>query len=218
MSDAAVERFPDASEAWLTRVRELQAIAQEGLTYARNPFDAGRYARLKAVTADIASALEAGGEPGPLRLAVEGAEGYLTPKLDVRGAVFDEDGRVLLVRETSDGRWTLPGGWADVGEGLAAGAVREVREESGYAVEYERLFGVYDRERWGHPPMPWFTLKAVVGCRLLGGTPATSAETDGVDWFSRDGVPELSPGRTSPRLLQRTFEHHDDLSLPPDVD
>ena len=64
MSDAAVERFPDASEAWLARVRELQAIAQEGLTYARNPFDAGRYARLKAVTADIASALEAGGEPG----------------------------------------------------------------------------------------------------------------------------------------------------------
>jgi ADP-ribose pyrophosphatase YjhB (NUDIX family) len=216
VSDPAPEG-PGTTDPWLARVRTLQAIAQEGLTYARNPFDASRYARLKAVTADIADALDEG-SPGPLRLAVEGAEGYLTPKLDVRAAVFDGDGRVLLVRETSDGRWTMPGGWADVGEGLAEGAVREVREESGYVVEYERLFGIYDRERWGHPPMPWYTLKAVVGCRLAGGSARTSIETDAVAWFARDDVPELSPGRTSPRLLQRVFEHRDDPSLPPDVD
>lgn len=207
-----------STTAWLARVRALQAIAQEGLTYARDPFDVARYGRLKDVTADIAAALDADGAPGPLRLAVEQAQGYLTPKLDVRAAMFDEAGRVLLVRETHDGRWTLPGGWADVGEGIAAGAVREVREESGYLVEYERLFGVYDRERWGHPPMPSFTLKAVVGCRVVGGEATTSTETDGVDWFARDAVPELSRGRTSERLLARAFEHHDDPDLPPDVD
>ena len=207
-----------SSAAWLARVRALQAIAQEGLTYARNPFDTARYARLREVTADIAGALDAEGTPGPLRLAVEQADGYLTPKLDVRAAVFDEADRVLLVRETHDGRWTLPGGWAEVGEGIAAGAVREAREESGYEVEYERLFGVYDRERWGHPPMPSYTLKAVVGCRVIGGSATTSAETDGVDWFARDAVPELSRGRTSQLLLARTFEHHDDPTLPPDVD
>jgi ADP-ribose pyrophosphatase YjhB (NUDIX family) len=207
-----------SSAAWLARVRALQAIAQEGLTYARNPFDAARYARLKEVTADIAGALDAEGAPGPLRLAVEQADGYLTPKLDVRAAVFDDADRVLLVRETIDGRWTLPGGWADVGEGIAAGAVREVREESGYLVEYERLFGVYDRERWGHPPMPSFTLKAVVACRAVGGSATTSAETDRVEWFARDAVPELSRGRTSERLLARAFEHHDDPALPPDID
>ena len=104
------------------------------------------------LTAEIAGALS-DGEPAPLRLAVEQAEGYLTPKLDVRAAVFDERRRVLLVQEHSDGRWSLPGGWADVGEGPAEGAVREVREETGYVVEYERLLGVYDRERWGHPPV-----------------------------------------------------------------
>jgi ADP-ribose pyrophosphatase YjhB (NUDIX family) len=213
------EPAEDASTtAWLARVRALQAIAQEGLTYARDPFDVARYGRLKDVTADIAAALDADGAPGPLRLAVEQAQGYLTPKVDVRAAVFDETGRVLLVRETHDGRWTLPGGWADVGEGIAAGALREVREESGYLVEYERLFGVYDRERWGHPPMPSFTLKAVVGCRVVGGEATTSTETDGVDWFARDAVPELSRGRTSERLLARAFEHHDDPDLPPDVD
>src|SRR3954447_14925047 len=207
-----------SSTAWLARVRALQAIAQEGLTYARNPFDTARYARLKEVTADIAGALDAEGTPGQLRLAVEQADGYLTPKLDVRAAVFDDDGRVLLVRELRDRRWSLPGGWADVGEGIAAGAVREVREESGYVVEYERLFGVYDRERWGHPPMSFYTLKAVVGCRVVGGEATTSSETDGVEWFDRVAVPELSVGRTSARLLERAFEHHDDASLPPDID
>ncbi|HYY11354.1 MAG TPA: NUDIX hydrolase N-terminal domain-containing protein, partial [Kineosporiaceae bacterium] len=86
---------PDA--AWLRRVRALQAVAQEGLTYAQNPFDAARYARLKELTAEIAQALGEG-DPAPLRLAVEQSEGYLTPKLDVRAAVFDDEGRVLLVR------------------------------------------------------------------------------------------------------------------------
>ena len=207
----------DPAAAWLRRVRALQAIAQEGLAYTRDPFDAVRFTRLKELTAEIAGALS-DGEPAPLRLAVEQAEGYLTPKLDVRAAVFDDQGRVLLVQEHSDGRWSLPGGWADVGEGLAAGAVREVREESGYVVEYERLLGVYDRERWGHPPASSYVLKAVVGCRLLGGERATSMETDAVEWFARDEVPELSTGRTSQRLIERVFEHHDDPGLPPDVD
>lgn len=210
MSDAA-------GDAWLARVRALSAIAQEGLTYTRDPFDVIRYTRLKELTAELAQALDADPAPGRLRLSVESADGYLTPKLDVRAAVFDDQGRVLLVRERRDQRWTLPGGWADIGEGLAEGAVREVREESGYEVTYERLLGVYDREKWGLERGPWFTLKVVVGCRLVGGSAATSLETDGVDWFARDAVPELSPGRTPERLLARVFEHHDDPTLPPDV-
>jgi ADP-ribose pyrophosphatase YjhB (NUDIX family) len=210
-----VTEGPDA--AWLRRVRDLQAIAQEGLTYAQNPFDAARYTRLKRLTAEIAQALSQD-DPAPLRLAVEQADGYLTPKLDVRAAVFDDAGRVLLVRERSDGRYSLPGGWADVGEGVAAGAVREVREESGYEVVFDRLLGLYDRERWGHPPMSWYTLKAVSACRLVGGDARASDETDDVGWFARDALPELSAGRTSLPLLRRAFEHHDDPTLPPDVD
>ena len=208
-----------SSTAWLARVRALQAIAQEGLTYARNPFDAARYARLKEVTADIAGALDAEGTPGPL--APRRRAGRRLPDAEARragGGVRRRGPGAARAGDHSTAAGPCPGGWADVGEGIAAGAVREVREESGYLVEYERLFGVYDRERWGHPPMPSFTLKAVVGCRVVGGSATTSAETDGVEWFARDAVPELSRGRTSQRLLARAFEHHDDPTLPPDID
>jgi ADP-ribose pyrophosphatase YjhB (NUDIX family) len=194
----------------------VHAIARAGLTYATSPFDLDRYARLDAIAADLTAAL-AESEPERVRFAVQAEVGYLTPKLDVRAAVHDHDGRVLLVREVADGGWTLPGGWADVGETLARGAVREVHEESGYLVSAQRLLGVYDREEWGHPPMPAYTLKAVLGCRLDGGTATVSSETDAVGWFGRDEVPPLSLSRTSPRLLQRVFEHHDDPTLPPDL-
>ena len=202
---------------WLGWVRELHSIAQAGLTYAVSPYDTQRYARLRELAADMTAEL-ADAPPPRLRLLLGSEQGYLTPKLDVRAAVFDADGQVLLVRERIDGGWTLPGGWADVGESLAEGAVREVREESGYVVEVDRLLGLYDRERWGHPPLPLFTLKAVLACRLLGGEAAVSIETDGVGWFDRAMVPPLSEGRCSPRLLARVFEHHDDPGLPPDLD
>lgn len=201
---------------WLAWLRELHGIAQAGLAYADSPFDLERYERLRELAADMTAALS-GAEPEQVRLLFGGETGYLTPKLDVRAAVFDPAGQVLLVREVSDGGWTLPGGWADVGESVAEGAVREVREESGYVVAATRLLGIYERERWGHPPLPFFTLKVVVGARLLGGEATTSSETDAVGWFARGDVPPLSPGRCSPQLLARVFAHHDDPGLPPDL-
>lgn len=202
---------------WVARVREIQSIAQAGATYAGSPYDLERYARLRELAADMAAAL-ALSEPDKVRMTVLEEQGYLTPKLDVRAAVHDPQGQLLLVRETQDGGWTLPGGWADVNESLTEGAVREVEEESGFVVESERLLGFYERERWGHPPIPSFTLKAVVACRLVGGESRVSHETDGVGWFSRDDIPELSQTRSSTRLIARVFEHHDDPSLPPDLD
>jgi ADP-ribose pyrophosphatase YjhB (NUDIX family) len=203
-------------ETWLAWSRELHSIAQAGLTYAHDPYDVQRYRRLREITADLTAAL-ADGPPEPVRLEIVGEVGYLTPKLDVRAAVVDDAGRMLLVREAADGRWAMPGGWADVNEGLVAGAVREVREESGYLVEGVRLLGLYDKRFWGAPPAPVHTLTAVVACRLVGGEPATSVETLAVGWYGRDQLPELSQGRTPPALIARVFAHHDDPALPQDL-
>jgi len=203
-------------EAWLDRARELHSLAQAGLTYSENPFDLARYERLREISADLTAAVFAG-PPEPVRDAVLAERGYLTPKLDVRAAVVDDVGRVLLVQEAADGHWSMPGGWADVGEGLVAGAVREVREESGYLVEATRLLGIYDKRFWGSPPAPSFILTAVVACRPVGGAPATSIETTAVGWFGRDELPELSTQRNAAPLLARVFAHHDDPTLLQDL-
>jgi ADP-ribose pyrophosphatase YjhB (NUDIX family) len=212
----SVGRVSTDVETWLSWSRELHSIAQAGLTYAQNAFDQQRYQRLREITADLTAAL-VDGPPEPVRMTLMTETGYLTPKLDVRAAVIDDDGQMLLVREVADGRWALPGGWADVNEGLVAGAVREVREESGYLVEAIRLLGIYDKRFWGAPPALAHTLTTVVACRLTGGEPTVSYETTEVGWFPRDGLPELSAGRTPPPLLARVFAHHDDPALPQDL-
>ena len=105
--------------------------------------------------------------------------GHATPKVDVRGAVF-RDERLLLVRETTDGRWSLPGGWADVGESPAEAVVREIREESGFETQVCKLVALYDRNKHGHPPMLFHAYKAFFLCDLVGGRAATSHETSAV--------------------------------------
>lgn len=208
-----------------TRLRELTAIiAQEvldGLPAAGPPTAAVLSDPAATAGAPVEPAgphpLPAAGSRAAVAVAVLQERGYLTPKLDVRAAVHDEAGRLLLVREVSDGRWALPGGWADVGETLAESVVREVREETGFAVEVERLVGIYDRERWGHPPMLHYTLKSVLRCSVIGGEATASPETDAVAWFARDALPPLSVQRNSPELVARVFAHHDDPGLWPDL-
>jgi ADP-ribose pyrophosphatase YjhB (NUDIX family) len=147
-------------------------------------------------------------------------QAYPTPKVDVRGVVF-RDGRILLVREVADGRWTLPGGWADVGESAAEAVVREVQEESGYATRADRLIGVYnlDRLRDGRPLRP-NVYKLFIRCELERerASPIVGAETNEAAFFAEDDLPELSVPRVSRDQLERVFAHERDPRLPPDVD
>lgn len=132
---------------WLVWAREIQAIAQNGLTFTRDPYDRERYEALRDLSARI---FEAQTDEVGARIArlFAGETGYATPKIDVLAAVFDENDRILMVREAADaGRWTLPGGRADVNVTAAENAIKEVREESGYLVVVTKLTAVWDRER-----------------------------------------------------------------------
>jgi ADP-ribose pyrophosphatase YjhB (NUDIX family) len=150
---------------WLLWARELQAMAQTGLAFTKNPYDCQRYERLRQLAAQI-MAEHAGMEASRIEGLFSQQVGYATPKVDVRGAIFKE-GRVLLVRERSDpGRWTLPGGWADVNRSPRECVVTEVREEAGLDVKPTKLAAVYDRSRHPHvPPYPFV-------CTCCGTTPA----------------------------------------------
>ena len=146
--------------------------------------------------------------------------GYATPKIDVRGAVFDPDGRILMVREVADaGRWTLPGGWADINLTVAENVVKEVREESGFEVSARKLAAVWDRTRQGHPSGLFSCCKFFFICDIVGGAAATGLETSEISWFSAADMPhDLSLGRVLPDQLRRMFEHAHDTALPTDFE
>jgi len=192
---------------WLRWARELQAIGQTGLAYCRDAYDRDRYNRLHEIAAEMmAQGAGLPSEEPVIELFKKGA-GYATPKVDVRAAVF-EGGRLLLVRETEDGGWSLPGGWADVGDAPSLAAVREVREESGYEVSARKLAAVYDRDLHGHPPIPFHAYKMFFLCDLVGGASANSQETDAVDFFAEDRIPPLSLTRVTAQEIQHMFDHY----------
>jgi ADP-ribose pyrophosphatase YjhB (NUDIX family) len=207
-------------EPWHAWMRRLQAIADTGLAYARDQYDVERYLGVRAVAAEL-GAHAGGGDAHVLaaRLAADG-KGHPTPKVDVRAAVFRDD-RVLLVRERADGGWTLPGGWADIGERPAAAALRELREEAGWEARAAKLIAVHDRDRRNFPPHPQHIYKLFFLCELVSDAPAGphDDEVDEVAFFGRDALPEtLSTGRTTLHQLEVAFAHHDDPSLPTEFD
>ncbi len=200
---------------WPAWAREVQAIAQTGLTFTRDPYDRDRYTALQSLVARIMA--EAGS--ADLRRVTElfaAQEGYATPKVDVRGAAFDAAGRILMVREVQDaGRWTLPGGWADVNLTAAENVAKEVFEESGFAVRVTKLVSVWDRSRQGHGPFPFSTYKLFFLCEIIGGAATVSLETSEVGFFAEDDLPaDLSTGRVLPHQLRRVFVHRCEPSLP----
>ncbi len=195
-------KTPDQLQ-WAQR---LQAIAQNGLTYSKDPFDVERFNQVRQIAAEILASGAAMTTPEALVEVFKRNFGYATPKVDVRAAVFQEN-RVLLVRERSDGHWTLPGGWADIGDAPSVAAVREVREESGYETKVTKLAAVYDRELHGHPPYPFHAYKLFFVCELVGGTAKTSVETTAVEFFPEDALPQLSLSRVTPVQVRRMFGH-----------
>jgi len=201
---------------WLEWAKQLQAVAQNGLAFASDEYDRERY---RAVRSIAAAMFAAGCEAAPARIEelFSAEAGYATPKVDVRAAVF-RDERILLVKERSDGRWTLPGGWADVGEGPRSCAEREVREESGFEVRALKLAAVYDRKRHVEKPFMFDIWKLFFVCELIGGSARSSLETEAAEFFGLQDLPPLSTGRSTAAQIAHMFEHHRAPGLPTTFD
>jgi ADP-ribose pyrophosphatase YjhB (NUDIX family) len=204
---------------WLVWGREMQALAQTGLAFSKDPYDLDRFRALQRLAAQVMAAnTDAPAERIAGLFDAEG--GYATPKVGVRGAVFDAQGRILMVRETvDDHRWTLPGGWADVNQTPGQSVAREVFEESGYRVRPMKLAAVWDRARQQEPAMAFSVVRMFFICALEGGTPTTSLETSEVGWFGEHAIPEaLSLRRTTHHHIARMFEHWRSPDLPTEFD
>jgi ADP-ribose pyrophosphatase YjhB (NUDIX family) len=200
-----------------TLARQLQALAQTGLTYTTGHYDRERYQTISAIAAEL-MAMQCDTPLETFRQLFRQQDGYATPKVDVRAAIFRE-GKVLLVKEATDGLWTMPGGWADVNDSPTEAVEREALEESGFQVKAIKLAAVYDRAKHGHePPFPFHIYKMFFLCEILGGSPKTSAETLAVDFFAPDALPPLSTTRIVRHQILRLFEHSRNPSLPTEFD
>ncbi len=202
---------------WLDWARRLAAISQSGLTYSDNHYEIERYRAIGDIAAEM---MAAGGDMEKVVLAelFSREAGYATPKVDVRGAAFRDD-MILLVKESVDGLWTLPGGFADVGDSPSEAVQRELLEESGFESRATKLCAVYDRNKHPHKPsFPFHLYKMFFLCQITGGEPQTSHETDAVEFFAEDELPPLSQGRVLPQQIEQMFQYYRDPSIPTDFD
>jgi len=132
-------------ERWLDWAIRLQAIAQGGLFYSKDKYDLERFQQIRDLAAEIISE-HTDLEMDKVRDLFCCEKGYQTPKVDVRAVIIEND-RILMVKEQIDGKWSLPGGWAEVDLSLGENVMKEVKEEAGLDVAVQRLLAVLDARK-----------------------------------------------------------------------
>ena len=192
------------NQAWLQWAVELQSLAQAGLHYTKDPFDAERFTRIREIAAEMLSE-KSGVSVGKVRELFCSETGYQTPKLDTRAAIFRDD-KILLVRERRTGNWSLPGGWVDVNLSVTESAVKEVREEAGLEVSADLIIAVQDREKHNLPVYAWKICKVFVLCTVLGGEFRENTETTESAYFPLDALPPLSLEKNTPEQIAMCFD------------
>jgi ADP-ribose pyrophosphatase YjhB (NUDIX family) len=201
-------------DLWLAWAKRLQAIASTGMHYGTGNFDRERYQEVGAIANEMLATL------GKVPIAtIEGlipefANGYATPKVEVRAAVFNA-GRILLVRERSDDLWTLPGGFADVGRSAGENVVKEVREEANLDVEVRALIGIRHKARHEFDADARDFYKLYFLCEALHPRePAPGSETSAVGYFAAQALPPLSTGRVLRKDIDAAFAFLADPNTP----
>jgi ADP-ribose pyrophosphatase YjhB (NUDIX family) len=201
----------ETNPKWLDWATKLQSIAQSGLTFGENQYDIDRYQQIRDLSVEIIH------EYTDLKYEkitnlFAGEEGYQTPKVDIRAAVFS-DNKILMVKEKSDGRWSLPGGWADVNTSVSESAVRECNEEAGAAVKPKRIIAIQIANRQNNFIYPFTIYKIIVECELLEYKFKENSETVESGFFAADNLPELSVERNNLNQINLCFKAKDCLNF-----
>ncbi|WP_019240211.1 MULTISPECIES: NUDIX hydrolase [Bacillus] len=197
---------------WLYWAKQLQAIAQTGLTYSKDIYDIERFAHIQDLSIEII-AEHSGIKQQEVKALFANEKGYATPKVDIRAVIF-RDKKILMVKENSDGNWSLPGGWGDVGLSPSQVAIKEVKEEAGFDVKANRLLAVFDTSHHPHPPSLYHVYKIFIQCDIIGGQPIRGIETEEVDFFAEDEIPSLSEARNTKSQIEKAFQYLANPELP----
>lgn len=187
---------------WLEWAKELQFIAQTGLTYSKDVFDLERFERIREISAEILSSYS----EIPIYRVKElfcNETGFQTPKIDTRAAIF-KDSKILLVKERN-GTWSLPGGWVDVNQTVKSNTEKEVKEEAGLDVEATQIIAVQDRNKHNLPPYAYNVCKFFIRCEIKGGHFEPNIETTESRYFGMDELPLLAEEKNSEEQIKMCF-------------
>jgi len=197
----------------ITLAQRIRALSQTGLTYNKNGYETERFQELIAISDRIVSLVSDLGE-AEINACYTPVKEYITPKVDIRAVIFNSHDEVLLVREKVDGRWSMPGGWSDVGYTPKEVAVKETKEETGLDVCVERLLAVMDKRCHAHPAGPFYIYKMFILCKIIGGEFSETFDILDKGFFSLDSLPPLSLDRILPEQINLMFELRNNPSAP----
>ncbi|KOS68292.1 ADP-ribose pyrophosphatase [Lysinibacillus contaminans] len=192
------------SNQWLEWAKRIQSISQAGLTFSKDIYDIERYEELRKISVEIMSEYTEL-EMNKIKDLFTNETGYQTPKVDVRGVVFKNQ-QILMVKENSDDKWALPGGFCDIGLSPSENVVKEIKEESGYDVIPIRLIALLDKNKHTHPPEPYHYYKIFILCEIIGGEATIGIETNNIQFFSEHNLPQLSTNRNTKSQINTLFE------------
>lgn len=192
------------SSQLINLAKRVQALSENGQHYAESDYDLDRYTEMEKIAIEMISLISKQNIE-TVTMSITEKHGYRTPKVDVRAVVFNEKEEILMVKEEIDGKWSLPGGWADVGFTPAEIAVKETFEEAGMAVEAVKLLAIFDKKCHNHPPDPFYAYKIFIECNPVNNTIKTGYETSEAGFFSLENLPELSTPRNTIEQISMMF-------------
>lgn len=179
----------------LEEIKRLKSIAETGLLYCNNAYDKERYLELQEMSLRLLANLS-GHNIESLKASFPITQDYPTAKVDIRGLVLSPDQKkILFVKESADGKWALPGGWADIGHTPKEIIVKEVKEETGLDVVPRALLAVFDKRMHAHPPQPFYVYKMALYCEAVSTEITKGFDVLDVQYFGIDDLPELSEDR-----------------------
>ena len=190
-------------EPWLKWAMEIQSIAQIGLTYTKDEYDKERYEQLRNIASEMLS-YKTDIPVDKVKNLFCNEQGYQTPKLDTRAAIFKDD-KILLVHE-KNGFWSLPGGWVDILESIESNTIKEVKEEAGLDVVAKKVIAIQDRNKHNTPIYPYGVCKVFVECEVMGGEFVENIETVEIGYFSIDNLPRLAEEKCTQKQVEMCFE------------
>jgi ADP-ribose pyrophosphatase YjhB (NUDIX family) len=189
----------------LTLITQLRSVADTGLLYAKNEYDIERYTELRHLSIQMLDKVTGFGED-TISVLFPQAKDYPTAKVDVRGILLSADNKILLAQESADGKWSLPGGWADIGYSAKEVIVKEFQEETGLTVVPEKLLAVFDKKMHPHPPQPFYVYKMVFHCRAMSSVINKGFDVLDVQYFDINQLPELSEDRILKSQIELLYE------------